>query len=424
MRTGSEKLFERALGKIPGGVSSPVRSFGHVGGTPVYFSHAKGAYLYDVDGNSYVDYCASFGPHILGHCPERVVSALQNQAAKATSFGACHPGEVELAEWILKAYPFLDKVRLVNSGTEALMTAIRLARGYTKRSKILKFEGCYHGHSDGLLAKAGSGVASLSESSSKGVPDSVVSETLIARWDSPESWEAHFKKYGGEIAALVLEPIPANYGLLVPERNTLVTLMRLAREAGALVIFDEVITGFRVGLSGATGLFDLKPDLVTLGKIIGGGLPLAALAGRKEIMDELAPLGSVYQAGTLSGNPLATAAGIATLSALFESPPYSDLETKTRFFVEGLKAIISKNGLNFSVRSVGSLFWIHFGAPDSAFPPVISSEGAQRYASLFRYALEGGIYLAPSPYEVGFISTAHTQGILESTLNKLEAWVK
>lgn len=413
----SKQWSEKAKQLIPGGVNSPVRSFKHVGGEPVWFSRAKGASLFDVEEKEYIDFCLSFGPHILGHSHPAVVSALEAQVPLATSFGACHPKEVELAELILQGYQFLDRVRLVNSGTEAVMTAVRLARGFTGRNKIIQFEGCYHGHSDGLLAKAGSGVAFLSESSSKGVPPTVVSDTLMAQYDDYSSVEKFFDHYPKQVAAIVLEPIAANNGIWVPKREQLERICQAARSHGALVIFDEVITGFRMGPSGASGYFNLEPDLVTLGKIIGGGLPLAAIAGRKEIMDCLAPVGEVYQAGTLSGNPLATAAGCAVLNELFTNPPYPQLEFTSTTFAEGLRNILGDQAY---VRQIGSLFWIHFGGGHNAFPPTIDQKSAELYGSFFQKALKEGIYFPPSPYEVGFLSVSHTPEVLNGVLEKIE----
>ncbi len=413
----SQALFEKAKKIIPGGVNSPVRAFKHVGRNPIYFERGQGAFLYDVDGNSYVDFCASFGPLILGHSHPSIVSALVEQASKATTFGACHEKEVLLAELILKGYPYLNQVRLLNSGTEAVMTAIRIARGATRRSKILKFEGCYHGHSDGLLAKSGSGVAELAESSSKGVPDSIVSETVIARFDSITSIEKAFKQYGKEIAAVILEPIPANEGLWIPLQAHLEEICMLARLHGALIIFDEVISGFRVGLLGATGHFNLKPDLVTVGKIVGGGLPLAACLGTQSVMAEVAPIGPVYQAGTLSGNPLATAAGIAVLTELFSKPPYEILEKRTRRFIGRLKEEVLPQ---WDFVQMGSIFWMSPSKLTGAFPPVISSEDKKGYANFFGAALEAGAYFAPSPFEVSFVSVAHTDDVLDEMVEKLK----
>ncbi|MCC6868136.1 MAG: glutamate-1-semialdehyde 2,1-aminomutase [Burkholderiales bacterium] len=415
-RSTSAQWFARAQAKIPGGVNSPVRSFKHVGATPVYFAHADGAYLHDVDGNRYVDFCLSFGPHLLGHSHPRIVAALTAQASKATSFGACHAGEVLLAERVLAAYPFLQKMRLVNSGTEATMTLVRLARGYTNRAKIIQFEGCYHGHSDAFLAKAGSGVAALTESSSRGVPPSVVADTLIARFDDLATVDAYFAQFPDDIAAVILEPVPANYGLWNPGRERLEHIVTIARRHGALVIFDEVITGFRLGANGACGYFGLEPDLVALGKIVGGGLPLAAIAGRAEILDLLAPSGSVYQAGTLSGNPMAVAAGLAVLDGIAVDPPYARLDAACATFVEGLRAILPPP---CTVRRLGSLFWIDFAEEAAAFPPAVGEASRQRYAEFFKTALDAGVYFSPSPYEVGFISTAHTPEILADVVARL-----
>jgi glutamate-1-semialdehyde 2,1-aminomutase len=419
----SQEFFQSARQYIPGGVNSPVRSFKHVKRDPIFFERAEGAYLYDIDGKEYVDFCLSFGPHILGHSHPKVVKAIKAQAEKATSFGACHPGEVELARLLLKGYPWLHRARLVNSGTEAVMTAIRVARGFTGRNKIVKFEGCYHGHSDGLLAKAGSGVAELSESSSKGVPKSVVEDTLIARLDSFPTVKAHFEKFGSDIAAVIVEPIPANDGLLVPSRGDLENIIEIAKRNGALVIFDEVISGFRIGLSGACGYFKFEPDIVTLGKIIGGGLPLAALLGRAEIMESLAPLGPVYQAGTLSGNPLATAAGIAVLNEIYDRPPYEDLAKRTKNFVSQLRNILSPWG-PVTIRQCASMFWISFNNDSPQFPPPMPTESHEKYIRLFSSLLSQGVYLAPSPYEVSFLSVAHTDEVLASVLSKVERCVK
>ncbi|MCC7039903.1 MAG: glutamate-1-semialdehyde 2,1-aminomutase [Burkholderiales bacterium] len=415
-RSTSAQWFARARTRIPGGVNSPVRSFKHVGATPVYFARAEGAHLVDVDGNRYVDFCLSFGPHLLGHSHPRVVAALKAQAERATSYGACHADEVRLAERILAAYPFLQKVRLVNSGTEATMTLVRLARGCTGRTKVIQFEGCYHGHADAFLARAGSGVAALTESSSRGVPSSVVADTLIARFDDLASFDAHFAQHPDDVAAVIVEPVPANYGLWNPGRERLAHIVATARKHGALTIFDEVITGFRLGATGACGVFDLQPDLVALGKIVGGGLPLAAVAGRGEILDMLAPTGSVYQAGTLSGNPMAVAAGLAVLEATSADPPYARLERASAVFVEALQAILPPP---CTVHHLGSLFWIDFSQGGTAFPPPVDAVSRERYAEFFIRALDAGVYFSPSPYEVGFVSTAHTPEILADVVARL-----
>lgn len=419
--THSEQWYQRALKVTPGGVHSPVRSLKNVDAQPIFFSYGEGAYLHDVDGKSYVDFCMSFGPHILGHCPEVVTRALREQVGKALSFGACHPMEVELSERILQSYPFLQKVRLVNSGTEAVMTALRTARAFKGRSKIIKFDGCYHGHSDSLLSKAGSGVAALNEATSLGVTPAQVSDTLTAAFDDLRGLEALLDQWKGDVAAIVLEPVPANNGLHVPERKHLQAMIELGRRHGALIIFDEVITGFRLSLSGASGYYDFTPDIVTLGKIIGGGLPLAAVAGRADILDQLAPIGGAYQAGTLSGNPLATAAGAAVLTELLQNPPYQKLESATNDFADELERLVQKFGLR--VPRIASIFWLQSSSGEG-FPPTIGEKERALYGEIFRKALSAGVYLPPSPYEVGFISTAHLGKPIEQTLEKLETCLK
>lgn len=416
--TTSENYFEQAQKVTPGGVHSPVRAFRHVGRAPIFFEKAEGPYLYDVDGNRYIDFCLSFGPHILGHSNPFVVNAIQMQAEKATSFGACHLRELELVRWILKGYPFFERVRLVNSGTEAVMTAIRIARGYTGRDKILKFEGCYHGHSDALLTKAGSGLADLAEASSQGVPQSAVADTLCARLDNFQTVRELFRKFPDKIAAILLEPIPANYGLWIPKRDTLDAIVRLARKHNTLVIFDEVISGFRLGKAGACEYWDINPDIVTLGKVIGGGLPLAAIAGKAEILDQLAPLGSVYQAGTLSGNPLATTAGCAVLEQLFTHPPFEHLARLTQEFATALEASLQPFGAP-TVRHLGSLFWINFSPESDSFPSVISSDSLKQFSRFYLHALKNGLYFSPSPYEVGFLSVAHSSSCLEEVIDRI-----
>ncbi len=419
----SQELFSQAKNMIPGGVNSPVRAFRHVGRDPIYFAKGEGPYLYDVDGKQYVDFCLSFGPHILGHSPDIVVKAVQEQARLAMSYGACHPGEVELASLILKGYPFLERARLLNSGTEAVMTAVRIARGFTGRSKILKFEGCYHGHSDGFLSQAGSGVAELSEATSSGVPKGVVQDVITCPYDDIKAVEQIFKTHGKQLAAVILEPVPANHGLWEPLKARLEEICMLAKLDGALLIFDEVITGFRLGLSGACGYYDLRPDIVTLGKIIGGGLPLAAVAGTKAVMEMLAPVGPVYQAGTLSGNPLATAAGSAVLKELFTRPPYEDLAKKTTWFSGELKNILSTIS-PVKMVSLGSLFWFSFGESHRKFPYDVTEDQKKAYAQFFEKALNEGVYFAPSPYEVGFLSATHSQTVLESVLEKITKCLK
>lgn len=414
----SHSLFEKAKKVTPGGVHSPVRSFKHVGMDPIYFEKAEGPYLFDVDGNRYLDFCLSFGPHLLGHSHPKIVKVIQEQAARATSFGACHPLEVALSEKVLEFYPFLDKVRLVNSGTEAVMTAVRAARGATGRSKIIVFDGCYHGHSDGLLAKAGSGVAELSEASSQGIPPSVVKETLIARLDDLATVSNFFKKYPNDIAAILMEPIPANNGLYLTPQSDIDLIEKMAKDNGTLLIFDECISGFRVSAQGACGYYQKTPDLVTMGKIVGGGLPLAAVAGKKSVMDQLAPEGSVYQAGTLSGNPLAVGAGLAALTEIQAQNPYPEIEKNTKEFVASLQALVSRF-YPLALRQVGSLFWMEFGKCSQSFPPRIEKEEKKLYTDFFKRALAAGIYFAPSPYEVSFVSSTHSKTVLNEALERL-----
>ncbi|MBI4404803.1 MAG: glutamate-1-semialdehyde 2,1-aminomutase [Deltaproteobacteria bacterium] len=418
----SETYFEQACTLLPGGVNSPVRAFHHVNRTPVYFSRAKGPFLFDVEGRQYVDFCLAFGPHLLGHGHPEVIGTVKEQLERGTSFGACHPQEITLAQKLISAYPFFDKVRLVSSGTEAVMTALRLARGFTGRDGILKFEGCYHGHSDNLLVKSGSSVAGLPESSSKGVGRSAIQDTIVARLDQKDSIEEAFRKRGKDIAAVIVEPIPANFGLWIPSANDLSWLMDLAHEHGALLIFDEVITGFRLGLSGACGYFDLQPDLVVTGKVLGGGFPLAAVIGPKKIMDRLAPAGDVYQAGTMAGNILSVSAGNAVLDILLREQPYQRLEQETSFLAKALTDILQRSA-PVQVHHVGSLFWVQFGTGD-CFPPNVDEHAKRKYSEFFSFCLGQGIYLPPSPYEVGFLSTAHSHEILESVVEKLIRWKK
>ncbi len=399
----NNELWERAERLMPAGVNSPVRAFRHVGRPPVFFKSAIGPFLHDVEGKAYIDFCLSFGPLIFGHSPTPVVNAVKEQVEKGTCLGACHPFEGDLAELILKAYPAFEKVRLVNSGTEAVMTAVRLARGVTKRSKIVKFESCYHGHSDGLLVKAGSGVLDIADASSAGVPPTIAGETLVARFDDLSSFHKILEKYREEIACVILELVPANDGLTILPGNILKEIFDSAHSIGALVIADEVITGFRSGLGGATAHFDLNPDIVTLGKIIGGGLPLAALSASRTIMDHLAPQGNVYQAGTLSGNLLACVAGIATLEELYKNPPYEELAKRTQEFTRRLSAGLSKKW-SVKISQFGSIFWLKF---TSGFP------------EFYQECLAKGVYFAPSPYEVNFLSTAHTEAVLERVLERL-----
>jgi len=412
----NDELFERARKRIPGGVNSPVRAFGAVGGTPLFFAKAEGAHLWDVEGKRYIDYVGSWGPMIAGHSHPAVVAAVQAAAATALSYGAPTEAEVELAEALCRLVPSLEAVRLVSSGTEATMTAIRLARGFTGRSVIVKFEGCYHGHADALLVKAGSGALTFGNPSSAGVPAEVVAHTAVLSYNDVPGVRKFFEKQGRQTAAVIVEPVAGNMNLVLPAPGFLETLREECTRHGALLILDEVMTGFRVALGGAQARFGIKPDLTTLGKVIGGGLPVGALGGRREIMDKLAPMGPVYQAGTLSGNPVAVAAGLATLK-LVEQPGFQErIESTTRLLVEGLVAEAKKAGVAFSAQSIGSMFGVYFRAtPPKDFAEVMQGDKA-RFNRFFHAMLERGIYLAPSAYEAGFVSAAHGSAEIEATL--------
>ncbi len=418
--TRSSELFAQAQGHIPGGVNSPVRSFRSVGGIPPFIRRGKGPRIWDADGNEFVDYVGSWGPLILGHAHDSVVEAVQQALANGLSFGAPTEGEVELAGMIVDALPSIDMVRLVNSGTEATMSAIRAARAFTGRSKIVKFAGCYHGHNDGLLVEAGSGGATYSIPNSAGVPEGYARETLVADYNDITSVQTLFDSHPGEIAAVILEPVAANMGVVPPATGFLDALRQITGVHGALLIFDEVITGFRVGYGGAQTLYGITPDLTCLGKIIGGGLPVGAYGGRREVMEVVAPLGGMYQAGTLSGNPLAVAAGIATLKALKAPGTYEGLEAASARLVGGLAAAAQKADVPLTVNRVGSILTAFFnGGPVEGWDSVAASD-RERYAAFFHRMLEAGVYLAPSPFEAAFVSTAHTAEDIDMTLEAAE----
>ncbi len=415
----SERFFQEAKRYIPGGVNSPVRAFRAVGGTPLFIQRAQGSKIWDVDGNEYIDYVASWGPMILGHAHPRVVVAVQRATEKGTSYGAPTALEVELASLIVEAIPSVELVRMVNSGTEAVMSAIRLARGYTKRDKVIKFEGCYHGHSDGLLVQAGSGATTFGIPDSPGVPDDYVRNTLLAPFNDLEVVKYLMRANPGQIACIILEPIAGNMGVIPSQEGFLEGLRRLCDEEEIVLIFDEVITGFRVGWSSAQGLYGVMPDLTCLGKIIGGGLPVGAFGGKREIMQELAPVGGVYQAGTLSGNPLAMTAGIETLKLLKEEEAYQSLEEKTSYLCTEAEKIARTAGTPTSFTRVGSMFCTFFTpgpVVDYATAKRSDTEAFRRY---FWALLEQGIYIAPSQFEAGFLSLAHTDGDTEKTLSAL-----
>ena len=415
-RTRSTALFRRARRRIPGGVNSPVRAFHGVGGTPPFIASGKGAYLTDEDGNRYVDYVGSWGPLILGHAHPAVLRAVRAAAAKGTSFGAPTRLEVELAERVCAALPSVERVRFVSSGSEATMSALRLARAATGRKRILKFEGCYHGHADALLVAAGSGVATLGIPGSPGVPEEFVALTLSVPFNDLAATTAVFRRYPGEIAAVIVEPVAGNMGCVPPLPGFLEGLRELCDRHGTLLILDEVMTGFRVGWRGAQGLYGVRPDLTCLGKVVGGGLPAAAYGGRAELMDQIAPDGPVYQAGTLSGNPLAMAAGLATLARLRAAGTYPGLARRTRELTEGLAALARESGLPFTTAAVGGMFGFFFHpGPVRSFDDAKKSHG-ERFRRFFHAMLEGGIYLAPSPYEAGFVSLAHGDREIARTL--------
>ena len=416
----SEALFGRAEKVLPGGVSSPVRAFRAVGGTPPVIASAYGAELVDVDGNRYLDFVCSWGPLILGHAHPRVVEAITGAAARGTTYGAPTPGEIELAEKVTSMYPGLEQVRFVSSGTEATMSAIRVARGFTGRDAVVKFAGCYHGHADHLLVQAGSGLVTFGEPSSAGVPASFTEQTIVLELDDEEALRELFAAQGSRIAAVIVEPIPANNGLLIQRPEYLALLRRLTAESGALLIFDEVINGFRVGPGGAAAHYSITPDLATFGKVIGGGLPVGAFGGRAEIMGSLAPLGSVYQAGTLSGNPVAMAAGLATLAVLEEEDGWSRLEKLGAELEAKLAPVLERATLPASLVRVGSIFWLDLGeGPPPRRADAIDEAIAERYRPIFHGLLSRGINVAPSAYEVGFLSLAHESEHLERLASAL-----
>ena len=412
--TNSQQLFEKAKQYFPGGVNSPVRAFRSVGGTPIFLEKGKGSHVWDVDGNEYIDYCGSWGPLILGHANDKVLKAVAKTMQNGTSFGAPTRLENELADLIISNNRFLEKIRFVSSGTEAVMSAVRLARGFTGRDKILKFEGCYHGHLDSLLVKAGSGLVTFGNTSSAGVPESFVNETIVVPLNSMQGIEEAFVQFKDQIACIIIEPIPANNGLILQDRVFLQFLRDTCTKHGALLIFDEVISGFRVGFEGAAGYYEIKPDIVTYGKIIGGGLPVGAYGASKEIMASISPDGNVYQAGTLSGNPVAMSAGIAQLTECLKKDFYKDLETKTKMLVEGLSTIHTNN---FKVFSIGSIFWLAFTEKKYIkAAEEIDPDSMNYFKVLFHRLLESGIYFGPSGYEVGFVSEAHTSEDIQKTI--------
>lgn len=419
--SNSESLFNAAQQHIPGGVNSPVRAFRAVGGTPVFFERASGAYMYDADGNRYIDYVLSWGPMLLGHNHPQVMQAITHQLEKATSFGTPTELEIKLADKICSIVPGMDMVRMVNSGTEATMSAIRLARGYTGRDKIIKFEGCYHGHSDSLLVKAGSGALTLGVPSSPGVPECLADHTITLSYNDSEQVKAVFEQMGEQIACIIVEPVVGNMNCVPPVPGFLETLRQCCSDSGALLIIDEVMTGFRISQQGAIGYYDIEADLVCLGKVIGGGMPVGAFGGKRDIMEHIAPLGPVYQAGTLSGNPVAMAAGLATLELISKPGFLAPVVKRTDYLVQGLVKRAKHAGIPMTSNNVGTMWGLFFSEEQKIinYQQVMACD-TQRFAKFFHGMLQQGIYLAPASYEAGFMSAAHTDQDIELTLDAAE----
>ncbi len=419
--SNSQILYEKAKQLFPGGVNSPVRAFKSVGGTPVFIDRGKGSKIYDVDNNEYIDYCASWGPLILGHAHPKIIDIVYQTIQKGTSFGTPTKLENDLAELIIHNHPYIEKIRFVSSGTEAVMSAIRLARAYTGRNKIIKFEGCYHGHSDALLVKAGSGLVTFGESSSAGIPKEIIQHTIVLQLDDEKALEKAFADYSSDIAAVIIEPIPANNGLLLQRPEYLIFLRDITKRNNALLIFDEVISGFRIQFSGAAGFYDIQPDIMTFGKIIGGGFPVGAYASSKEIMKTVSPDGPMYQAGTLSGNPVAMAAGYTQLKECLSDGFYTELEKKTQYLIKGILEVKPPH-IPLNIQSIGSIFWLSFSKNKNPIRSAkeISFESISYFNKLYHLLLKNGIYLGPSGYEVGFVSTSHSQDDLDKTIDAFQ----
>lgn len=421
MSSSNQQVFEKARQLIPGGVNSPVRAFGSVGGTPPTIARGSGARIWDVEGKEYIDYVGSWGPMVLGHAHPEVVRAVQAAAEHGLSFGAPTEYELQMAELLTRAVPSIEQVRLVSSGTEATMSAIRLARGFTGRSKIIKFEGCYHGHADALLVKAGSGALTFGQPSSAGVPPEVTAHTLVLDYNDSEMLETAFRENDADIAAVIVEPVAGNMNLVKAHPEFLQTMRALCSRHGAVLIFDEVMTGFRVGPQGAQGLFGITPDMTTLGKVIGGGMPVGAFGGRRDIMQKIAPLGPVYQAGTLSGNPVAVAAGLATLKLVSVPGFFDRLSATTGQLVAGLCRVAEEASQEFSAQSIGGMFGLYFrSAIPETFSQVMESD-RDRFNRFFHHMLERGVAIAPSAFEAGFVSAAHGEAELEQTFAAAQA---
>ncbi len=416
MTSRNDTLFARAQTSTPGGVNSPVRAFRSVGGTPRFITRAEGPYFWDADDKRYIDYIGSWGPAIVGHAHPDVIKAVQDSAARGLSFGAPTEGEIEMAEEICRILPSVEQVRLVSSGTEAAMSALRLARGATGRDKIIKFEGCYHGHADSLLVKAGSGLLTFGNPTSAGVPEDFAKHTLVLDYNDAQQLEDIFAKMGSEIACVIVEPVAGNMNLVRAQPEFLQTMRRLCTQHGAVLIFDEVMCGFRVGLGGAQTLFGVTPDLTVMGKVIGGGMPVAAFGGRKDLMKHLAPLGPVYQAGTLSGNPVAVAAGMATLKLVQAPGFYESLKAQTAKLVQGLSAAAKDAGIAFCADSVGGMFGLYFASSiPGSYVEMMACDKA-KFNTFFHAMLELGVYLAPSAFEAGFVSAQHDDAVIDATV--------
>jgi glutamate-1-semialdehyde 2,1-aminomutase len=413
----NEALFERAQQTIPGGVNSPVRAFRSVGGTPRFIERAQGPYFWDADGKQYIDYIGSWGPMILGHVHPEVLDAVQRVLVNGFSFGAPTESEIEIAEEICKLMPSIEQVRMVSSGTEATMSALRLARGFTNRSRIVKFEGCYHGHADSLLVKAGSGLLTFGNPTSAGVPADIAKHTTVLEYNNVEQLNEAFAAFGAEIAAVIVEPVAGNMNLVRPTPEFLQALRARCDDHGSVLIFDEVMCGFRVALGGAQQMFGIKADLTCLGKVIGGGMPAAAFGGRRDIMAHLAPLGGVYQAGTLSGNPIAMAAGLKTLQLIQAPGFYETLSARTRRLADGLATLARDAGIAFSADSIGGMFGLYFAPRVPASFAQVMQGDTKRFNAFFHAMLDAGVYFAPSAYEAGFVSIAHTDAVIDATLD-------
>ena len=422
MNSRNEALFSRAQKHIPGGVNSPVRAFRSVGGTPLFFQKGAGSRVQDADGCWYVDYVGSWGPMILGHAHPEVIEAVQKAVVDGLSFGAPTEREVEIADLLCDLVPSMDMVRLVSSGTEATMSAIRLARGYTGRDILVKFEGCYHGHADSLLVKAGSGLLTFGNPSSGGVPAAVAESTMVLTYNDPQGLAEAFKLHGERIAAVIVEPVVGNMNLIAPTSAFLKAMRELTEQYGAVLIFDEVMTGFRVGLQSAQGLFGITPDLSTFGKVVGGGMPMGAFGGKREIMEKIAPLGPVYQAGTLSGNPIATAAGLATLRLIQEKGFYETLTVKTQSLCTGLTTAAKKHGIAFSAQAIGGMFGLYFAANCPGTYDEVLACDKEAFNRFFHAMIAAGHYFAPSAFEAGFVSAAHSDADIASTVAAADAY--